>query len=152
MIENTHSVTIASDLPSMAASVEMRAPFLDQEIIIIDCSNNKDLKEKISLKYPKIKYILSPINLGYGAGNNLGIKHSTFNNVLILNPDALMDENSKKELLNYINDIKDYGILCPNLSNDQCKIFSRSNNYNPVKIDWKSKGISLCSLSDAFDN
>lgn len=33
MVENTHSVTIASDLPAMMASVEMRAPFLDQEIV-----------------------------------------------------------------------------------------------------------------------
>lgn len=33
MVENTHSVTIAGDLPAMAASVEIRAPFLDQEIV-----------------------------------------------------------------------------------------------------------------------
>jgi len=34
MVENTHSVTIASDLPAMMAGVEMRAPFLDQEIVV----------------------------------------------------------------------------------------------------------------------
>lgn len=33
LIENTHSLTISSDLPAMMASVEMRAPFLDQEVI-----------------------------------------------------------------------------------------------------------------------
>jgi len=33
MVENTHSVTTAGDLSGMAASVEMRAPFLDQEIV-----------------------------------------------------------------------------------------------------------------------
>lgn len=33
MLENTHSVTTAADLPPMEASVEMRAPFLDQEIV-----------------------------------------------------------------------------------------------------------------------
>lgn len=33
MVESTHSVTISSDLPAMMASVEMRAPFLDQEIV-----------------------------------------------------------------------------------------------------------------------
>jgi asparagine synthase (glutamine-hydrolysing) len=33
MLENTHSVTTAGDLPAMMASVETRAPFLDQEII-----------------------------------------------------------------------------------------------------------------------
>jgi asparagine synthase (glutamine-hydrolysing) len=33
MVENTHSVTTACDLPAMAASVEMRAPFLDQDMV-----------------------------------------------------------------------------------------------------------------------
>lgn len=33
MIENTHSVTIAGDLPAMAASVEIRSPFLDQDMM-----------------------------------------------------------------------------------------------------------------------
>lgn len=33
MVENPHSVTIASDLPAMAASVEFRSPFLDQEMV-----------------------------------------------------------------------------------------------------------------------
>lgn len=33
MVENSHSVTIAGDLPAMAASVEFRSPFLDQEIV-----------------------------------------------------------------------------------------------------------------------
>lgn len=33
LIENTHSLTIASDLPAMMASVEMRSPFLDEEVI-----------------------------------------------------------------------------------------------------------------------
>ncbi len=33
MHENSHSVTIAGDLPAMAASVEARAPFLDQTLV-----------------------------------------------------------------------------------------------------------------------
>jgi asparagine synthase (glutamine-hydrolysing) len=33
MFENAHSVTIAGDLPAMLASVEVRAPFLDQEVM-----------------------------------------------------------------------------------------------------------------------
>ncbi|WP_136808693.1 asparagine synthase (glutamine-hydrolyzing) [Desulfosediminicola flagellatus] len=33
LVENTHSLTLASDLPAMMASVEMRSPFLDQEVI-----------------------------------------------------------------------------------------------------------------------
>jgi asparagine synthase (glutamine-hydrolysing) len=33
LVESTHSVTIAGDLPAMLASVEVRAPFLDQDLI-----------------------------------------------------------------------------------------------------------------------
>lgn len=33
MVENTHSVTTAADLPGMAASIECRAPFLDKEML-----------------------------------------------------------------------------------------------------------------------
>jgi asparagine synthase (glutamine-hydrolysing) len=33
MVENTHSITTAADLPPMMAGVEMRAPFLDQNFI-----------------------------------------------------------------------------------------------------------------------
>ncbi|WP_404385079.1 asparagine synthase (glutamine-hydrolyzing) [Caenispirillum salinarum] len=33
MQENAHSVTIAGDLPAMAASVEVRCPFLDQDLV-----------------------------------------------------------------------------------------------------------------------
>jgi asparagine synthase (glutamine-hydrolysing) len=35
MVENCHSVTIATDLPAMLSAVEMRAPFLDQEMIAL---------------------------------------------------------------------------------------------------------------------
>lgn len=33
LIENSHSITIAGDLPAMMTSVEVRSPFLDQEIV-----------------------------------------------------------------------------------------------------------------------
>ena len=45
------------------------------EIIIVDNSNNRDFKKNIEKKYNNVKCILSPKNLGMGAGNNLGIKN-----------------------------------------------------------------------------
>ena len=44
MLENTHSVTIAGDLPAMAASVEMRSPFLDQEVVSFALATPVELK------------------------------------------------------------------------------------------------------------
>lgn len=44
MVENTHSVTIAGDLPAMAASIEIRAPFLDREMIAFALATPPELK------------------------------------------------------------------------------------------------------------
>ena len=44
------------------------------KIIIYDNSNDIILKNKVKSKYPKIKYILSKKNLGYGNANNEIIK------------------------------------------------------------------------------
>ena len=44
MVENTHSVTIAGDLPAMAASVEIRAPFLDNKVIDFALATSAELK------------------------------------------------------------------------------------------------------------
>lgn len=60
MHENSHSVTIAGDLPAMAASIEVRCPFLDQALVqlawripyhqkirsILDRSQNKWILKK----------------------------------------------------------------------------------------------------------
>lgn len=45
MVENTHSVTTAGDLPAMLAGVEMRAPFLDQEVVALALA--ADWRQKI---------------------------------------------------------------------------------------------------------
>ena len=41
-----------------------------KKIIIFDNSNDHNLKNKVRLNYPKINYILSKKNLGYGNANN----------------------------------------------------------------------------------
>lgn len=57
MVENTHSVTTAGDLPAMMASVEMRAPFLDQNIISFALATH--YRSKVHRTDPtKLKWIL----------------------------------------------------------------------------------------------
>ena len=123
--------------------------FASQEIIIVECSGNQNLKEDLLKKNSNIKFILAEKNIGYGAGNNLGIRESSNEEILILNPDSLMDEKNIKELFNYMNTIDNYGILCPSLEDDTCKTFSKKINYKPIKVGWDAIGkglISGCAL------
>ncbi|PHQ73331.1 MAG: asparagine synthase (glutamine-hydrolyzing) [Marinobacter sp.] len=81
MMENSHSVTTAADLPAMMASVEMRAPFLDQEIVEMALSipyrrkvpNSRDLSRlkyalKIAVEDLVPKHLLYAPKRGFGHG------------------------------------------------------------------------------------
>ncbi|MDH5444527.1 MAG: asparagine synthase (glutamine-hydrolyzing) [Gammaproteobacteria bacterium] len=57
-VENTHSVTIAGDLPAMMASVEMRSPFLDQEIINAAMNIHYSRKVKGPSDGSQLKWVL----------------------------------------------------------------------------------------------
>lgn len=58
MVENTHSLTTSSDLPPMLASVEMRAPFLDQDIIDFAFSTPAQKKVPWFAPLHRLKWIL----------------------------------------------------------------------------------------------
>ena len=54
------------------------------KIIIVDNSGNKKRKKIIEEKFTIYKYILNKKNLGFGAGNNIGIKNCDTKYSLIL--------------------------------------------------------------------
>lgn len=65
------------------------------EIIFVDNSTGKDAFETQNLveNHPltaiiKVLYIHNPVNLGYGQGNNVGIRRSTGDIICIMNPDV----------------------------------------------------------------
>lgn len=51
MVENQHSIQIAGDLPMMMAGIEMRSPFLDQQIVAY--SLHEAWQNKIDFRFPK---------------------------------------------------------------------------------------------------
>ena len=89
------------------------------KIIIYDNSNDIILKNKVKSKYPKIKFILSKKNLGYGNANNEIIKECKTKYLLILNPDTVLNKSCESELLKSINKKNfDFSIIAP-LSQDK---------------------------------
>ena len=69
------------------------------EIIVIDNSNNTKFKKSIEEQYENVKCILSPKNVGMGAGNNVGIKNTSKDFTLILNQDVILEKNSIEEII-----------------------------------------------------
>ena len=61
-------------------------------IIVVEQSNNQKFKDELESKYKNLRCILSKSNLGMGTGNNIGIKETKTDYVLILNPDVILEK------------------------------------------------------------
>lgn len=92
---------------------------LSYEIIIVDNNSGDDLNEFSS---QRIKIINSPINLGMGKGNNLGISKSKGEVILIINPDTIIKGKAIPILFDYLQSHDDVGIVGPKLLNRDSSI------------------------------
>ncbi|MDA3802315.1 MAG: glycosyltransferase family 2 protein [Patescibacteria group bacterium] len=86
---------------------------LQHEIIVVDNNSEDDLR--LLSRVIDFKIINSEKNLGMGGGNNLGIKESKADIVLVLNPDTIVNGPAIKELYNYLKENKEVGLVGPKL-------------------------------------
>ena len=107
-------------------------PDIEWEIILID--NNSS--EKISVdKFENLgcKIILNKDNLGFAVAVNQGIDLATNNNVLLLNSDCLIGEESISKMLKYLELNEDVGIIGPQMTYPDGRFQS---SFGPVPSLW----------------
>ena len=109
------------------------------KVIIIENSNNKFIKKHLEKKFSNVKVFLSKENLGYAAGNNLGISKVKTQYAFILNPDAYLKKDTLKEIYKAAVSLKDnFSILAPNLKRNY-GYFSKplyDLNKNILRVDY----------------
>jgi GT2 family glycosyltransferase len=77
----------------------LQTNYQNYEIIIVDNNSNDGSHKKCKEKFPKINLIENINNLGYCEGNNIGIRKSKGDFIIILNPDTIVDPNWIQELI-----------------------------------------------------
>lgn len=87
---------------------------LSYETVVVENNSGDDLSD---LSYPNLKVIISPDNLGMGGGNNLGVKNSSGEYILISNPDIVFETDTIKKLYEYFKADKTIGLIGPKLIN-----------------------------------
>ena len=84
----------------------------DSNIIIIENSNNQELKKQLEEKYSKINVVVQE-NSGMGAANNKGIKLCKTDYAFVINPDVKFHKDTIQELIALSLKYNDYSILAP---------------------------------------
>ncbi|HEV8081393.1 MAG TPA: glycosyltransferase family 2 protein [Chitinophagaceae bacterium] len=64
------------------------------EIIVVDNNSEDNSEAKIATAFPKAKWIQSGYNAGFARANNIGIRASKGENILILNADTIILDNA----------------------------------------------------------
>jgi len=79
------------------------------EIIIVDNASNDGSPEMIQREYPDVILIRNKENLGFGGGNNEGIKYAHGSYIVMLNNDTELDVHCISEMKKAIEKDKRYG-------------------------------------------
>ena len=112
------------------------------KIIVIENSNDEKLKEEIHSKYQNVECILSKENLGYGAGNNLGLSRVETSYALIVNPDVTLNTDTVKKFFLSINNLEDFGIVAPISQNEKYNNFNINDDKEIKEVD-NVKGFAM---------
>lgn len=96
-------------------TIKLFAPRCDFEIIVVDNASEQGTAAMVRREFPEVTMIESPRNLGYAAGNNLGLARAKGRYVLILNPDITVRPGAIEAMIAYMERHPDIGILGPRL-------------------------------------
>ena len=130
-------------------SVERAIEDIDAEVIVVDNHSKDGSVEYIEQRFPWVTCISSLHNLGFARANNLAIKQSNSEYVLLLNPDTFISENIIADALNFMDNHKNaggLGVTMLTTSGSRAKE-SRRGFPSPMVSFYKMMG-----LCDRFPN
>ncbi len=90
-------------------SIEKASYKLNIEIIVVDNNSSDGSIEYLTPLLPNVKFIALLENLGFAKANNIGVKISSGDYFLILNPDTLIEENTLSTMLQYMEEHTEVG-------------------------------------------
>ena len=81
------------------------------EIIVVDNNSEDGSETKIQATFPDVKWIQTGYNAGFARANNIGIRASTGEYILVLNADTIILENALDKTVGLFK-TKPYAVAC----------------------------------------
>ena len=116
------------------------------KILVVENSKNYLIKKELEKEFKNVTVVIAGKNLGYGAGNNLGISKIKTPYAFILNPDSFLKKNCINELYKVVTLLENkFKILAPKLINNYgyfSKNLSDKKILNILPVDYV-KGFAM---------
>jgi len=121
-------------------SVEAATARLDTEIIVVDNNSSDNSVAFLRPLFPLVNFIESAENLGFGRANNIGINIARGEFILLLNPDAIISEDTLEVMKNYLENRPETGIA-------GCKVINPDGTFQVAcRRGFPTPWASFCKL------
>lgn len=145
----TVNYRVEEELINCIESIINSKPTVSYEIIVVDNDEENSLKKTLKEIFHQVKYVKSPRNIGYGAGNNLGYRLTKGEFIFFLNPDTIITKNSIDTLYSFVVNNSKAGMVAPLL------LDPKGNTYPYQGSDaytWISAIVVLSFINKIFPN
>ncbi len=82
-------------------------------VVIVENSQDFELKKNLESIYPNVKVLIPPKNLGWGKAVNFAIKEINTNYIYLTQPDVILHNDCVMKLEDCVSKFKDFAILAP---------------------------------------
>lgn len=134
-------------LEQALGSVRRALGRISGEIWVVDNNSVDDSLRMVSEKFPEAKVIANKNNPGFAIANNMAIRQSTGEYVLLLNPDTLVEEDTFEKCIEFMDAHPDAGALGVKMIDGSGKFLPESKRGFPTP--WVAF-CKACGLSTLF--
>lgn len=116
-----------SDLTSqtLATVFAAHAPPGKVEVILVDNASDDDTVQIVRSKFPQVKVIEAPVNMGFAGGNNLGLRRAKGRYLLLLNSDTLVEPNTLIKMVEFMDQNPKIGL-------STCRVELKNGQIDPA--------------------
>ena len=107
------------------ASLRRALVGIEGEIIVVDNASSDGAVELLERDYPDVLTLPQDRNLGFGRAHNIGISHAKGEYILILNPDTLVQEDTLRKMIDFMEEHPKAGAV-------GCKILHPDGTLDPA--------------------
>ncbi|MCF7832021.1 MAG: glycosyltransferase [Candidatus Marinimicrobia bacterium] len=140
------SYNVKTFLQHCIHSIQKASKGLDVEIFVVDNNSIDGSGEMVQREFPDIIFIGNDKNLGFGKANNQALKRSLGKYVLFLNPDTLIEENTLRIFLEFMDNNQKVGIAGPKILNSDGSLQLACRRSFPLPSIALPKLLGLSSL------
>jgi GT2 family glycosyltransferase len=108
---------------------------IDYELILVDNASVECSPDLFLAKFPAIRLIKSPSNVGFAKGNNLGIAQAQGEYILLLNSDTELLDNAIFSSLQKIKNNPKIGVLSTKLIFSDGRVQTCANRFPTLRLE-----------------